>query len=121
MKKSTNQLNGIVEFTFEGDLPKVTVVAADLDAVVREHAMLHGLSQKIGDSAAISKTEENGYMVTEAMRRDAVLQMVAQLTAGDWNAKVRAPTRHPSIVKLAAKWGCTYEEAEIRIASLDDI
>lgn len=121
MKKTINQLNGLVEFVFEGDLPKVTLVAADLNAVVREHALLHGLSQKIGDAAAISKSEENGYTVTEAMRRDAVVQMIAQLTAGDWNAKTRAPVRHPSIVKLAAKWGCTYEEAEIKIASLDDL
>jgi hypothetical protein len=120
MKKLIDIAGTSVSFTFEG-LDTVTLRTSEIKPEVATHAMLHGLSQKIGDSAAISKTEENGYVVTEAMRREAVLQMVAQLTAGDWNAKVRAPTRHPSIVKLAAKWGCTYEEAEIKIASLDDI
>ncbi len=47
--------------------------------------------------------------------------MVEQLGRNEWNAKTRAPVRHPSIIKLAAKWGVTYEEAELKIASLDDI
>ena len=112
MKKTINQMNGLIEFVFEGDLPKITVIAADLNSTVREHAMLHGLSQKIGDAAAISKDETNNYTVTEAMRRDACLAMIEQLRGGDWNAKGRAaPKQDKSILAIAAKRGCTYDEA----------
>lgn len=121
MKKLIDNAAGTVTFTFEGGLDRVVFDATVLNDETRLHAMLAGCSHKIGDNAAISKSEENGFTVTEAMRRDAVMQMVEQLGRNEWNVKTRAPTRHPSIVKLAAKWGCTYEEAELKIASLDDI
>jgi len=122
MKKLIDVKAGTVTFTFEGDLQPSTISAADLSEAILEHAKLAGLSHKIGDNAAISKSEENGFVVTEAMRKAAVDQMIAQLTGGDWNAKGGStPKLHPSIIKLAAKWGISYEAAEARIASLDDI
>lgn len=122
MKKQINIEARTVTFTFEDGLVPVTVGLDQFNESVTLHATLHGLSQKIGDAAAISKSEENGYVVTEGMRQQAVVGMIDQLLAGDWNAKgTRAPKMHPSIVKLAAKWGCTYEEAERKIAALDDI
>lgn len=121
MKKAIDTAALTVTFTFDEGLDKVVFDATVLDDATKLHAMLAGCSHKIGDNAAISKSEANGFTVTEAMRRDAVVQMVEQLMRGEWNAKVRAPIRHPSIVKLAAKWGCTYEEAEIKIASLEGL
>jgi hypothetical protein len=121
MKKLIDNAAQTVKFTFDEGLDPVVFDAAVLNEETRLHAMLAGCSHKIGDNAAISKSEANGWNVTEAMRREAVLQMVEQLGRNEWNAKTRAPVRHPSIVKLAAKWGCTYEEAELKIASLDDI
>lgn len=122
MKKQINIEARTVTFTFEDGLAPITLGLDQVSESVALHATLHGLSQKIGDAAAIQKSEENGFTVTEAMRQSAVDAMIQQLIAGDWNAKgVRTPKQHPSILKLAAKWGCSYEEAERKIAALDDI
>ena len=111
MKKTIDAVACSVSFTFEG-LEPLTLNTAEIKPDVATHAMLHGLSQKIGDAAAISKSEENNYTVTEAMRRDACAAMIVQLRAGDWNAKGRAaPKQDKSILAIAAKRGCTYDEA----------
>lgn len=122
MKKQINIEARTVTFTFEDGLAPITLGLDQVPESVVLHATLHGLSQKVGDAAAIQKSEENGFTVTEAMRQSAVTAMIDQLVGGDWNAKgTRAPKQHPSILKLAAKWGVSYEEAERKIAALDDI
>ncbi len=122
MKKVWNEATRKIDFTFAEGLDPISINPLDYPISVQEMLPIHGALAKLGDSAAISKSEENKFTVTEAMRREAILSMHRQLMAGDWNAKKGAgPKLHPSIVKLAAKWGCTYEEAEIKIAALDDI
>lgn len=120
MKKTYDTNAETVTFTFDGLDPVMLHNAALTDAV-RTQAMYHGLVQKIGDAAAIPKSAENGFIVTEAMRRDAVQAMVGQLVGGNWNAptKTRAPARSPVIAALAAKAGITYEEMEAKLANAD--
>lgn len=125
MKKQIDTTAQTLTFTFGDGLEPVTLKISDVSPANATYAMLHGFAQRCGDAAAIQKSEENGFVVTETMRRAAVEEMVRHYASGsvEWNLKgsARAPKQHPSIVKLAAKWGCTYEEAEQRIAALDDI
>ena len=118
MKKSINTILNTVTFTFDG-LEAVVLRAADVTPANQAYAMLHGLSARTGDSAAIAKSEANAYTVTEAMRREAVLEMVAHLTSSDeWNMKVsekKAPV-NATIAAIAVKLGCTYEEAQAKVA-----
>ncbi len=118
MKKAINTITNTVTFTFDG-LEAVVVKAEDVTPSNRAYAALHGLAARIGDSAAIAKSEANAYTVTEAMRRDAVVEMVAHLTSSnDWNMKVsekKAPV-NATIAAIAAKLGVTYEEAQAKVA-----
>lgn len=122
MKKQWNETTRKIDFTFNDGLDPVSINPLDYPLSIQEMLPIHGALAKLGDSAAIPKDESNKFTVTEAMRRDAILGMHQQLMNGDWNAKKgTGPKQHPSILKLAAKWGCTYEEAEMKIAALDDI
>ena len=122
MKKQWNETTRKIDFTFNEGLDPISINVLDYPLSVQEMFPIHGALAKLGDSAAISKSEENKFTVTEAMRRAAILEMHQQLMNGDWNAKKGiGPKQHPSILKLAAKWGLTYEQAEAKIAALDDI
>lgn len=121
MKKAINGTT--ITFTFECDVPPLTFDAARTSAAVREHAIMHGFLQRLGDAAAIPKTEENGYTVTETMRREAVAELAAHYESGteSWNLRAtsgRAAKQNPAIVALAAALGKTYAEAEAHIANL---
>ena len=116
MKKTINTLAQTVTFTFDG-LEPVTLSAASVSDANRTYAMLHGFAARIGDNAAITKSAENGYVVTEAMRRAEVEKMVefyADAANVDWNMRVAAPKAaplNPAIMAIAAKLGKSYEEA----------
>ena len=106
-------------FTFDG-LASI-VFDAEQATVNRQDAEMHGFEQKIRDNAAISRKQKDGTVidVTEAMRRDAVQEMVTHLTTSTaWNmVKVqRAAPQNPTILAIANKRGCTYAEAEAWIA-----
>jgi len=114
MKKAIVAATGCVEFTFEGLEPVIfdTAVVSDKN---RQYAMLHGFAARIGDNAAIQKSAENGYKVTEAMRREAVMELVDHYRSGstEWSpkAKARGPSYNPHIQALAEKLGKSYDEA----------
>ena len=114
MKKAIVAATGCVEFTFEG-LDPVVFDTGVVSAENRQYAMLHGFAARIGDNAAIQKSAENGFKVTEAMRREAVLELVEHYRSGskEWSPKARARTAsfNPHIQAIADKRGCTYEEA----------
>lgn len=116
MKKTINILTQSITFTFEG-LEPVTLAMKDVSPANATYAMLHGFAARIGDNAAITKSAENGYTVTEAMRRAEVKKMVefyADASNVDWNMRVAAPKAaplNPAIMALAAKLGKSYEEA----------
>jgi len=118
MKKVINTAAQAVTFTFEGLAP-VTLSMSDVTPANATYAMLHGFAARIGDNAAIQKSAENNFTVTEAMRREAVLELVNHYTSGsvEWNIKVaeRKAPQNPTILAIAAKMGLTYTEAEAEI------
>jgi len=115
MKKVINTAAQSVTFTFEGDLAPVTLAMSQVSPANATYAMLHGFAARIGDNAAIQKSAENGYKVTEDMRREAVLELVNHYASGttEWNVKAKAKSApmNPHILAIAQKRGCTYEEA----------
>lgn len=103
-----------ITFSFEG-LESVIFDTEKVSAENRNYAALHGFAARIGDHAAITRSAENGFTVTEAMRRAAVLEMVEHFQSGttDWNLRVavRKPVFNPAIQAIADKLGKSYEEA----------
>lgn len=116
MKKTINAAARSITFTFDG-LDSVTLDTASVSAANRTYAMLHGFAARIGDNAAITKSAENGFKVTEAMRREAVLELVYHYASGvdDWNVRATAhkPSFNPHIQAIAEKRACSYEEAMV--------
>lgn len=119
MKKTINAAEQTVTFTFEGGLEPIVFRADSASDATREYAMLHGFCQRIGDAAAISKSADNGYTVTEAMRRAEIETMAGHYASGtaDWNLSggTRKAPQNPTILKIAAKLGITYTEAEAEV------
>jgi hypothetical protein len=118
MKKTINAVARSVTFTFDG-LEPVTISMSKVSDENAAYAMLHGFAARIGDNAAIAKSAENNFTVTEAMRRGEVEKMVAFYEdAGnkDWNVRVAGPKAapmNPALMAIAQKRGCTYEEAQV--------
>ena len=116
MKKTINTAARSITFTFDG-LDSITFNAEKMSAANREYAELHGMAARIGDSAALTKSAENNFTITEAMRRDEVAAMVAfyeDPTNPYWNMKVATPKAapiNPAIQAIATKLGKTYAEA----------
>lgn len=124
MKKSIDVKTATITFTFDGLEPVVfdTTKAAES---VREYAELHGFMARVGDNAAIARKDAGG-TVTEAMRREAVLELVNHYESGasEWALKgTRAAPQNPTILAIAAKRGCSYAEAEAFLAAqfLEDL
>ncbi len=117
MKKTINTATRSVTFTFDGHEP-VVMSAEKMSAANYDYAVLHGLAARIGDNAAIQKSAENNFTVTEAMRRAAVIELVEfyeDASNKDWNMKqaARKPSFNPAIQAIADKLGKTYEEAMV--------
>lgn len=118
MKKVINEQAGTITFTFDG-LESVVFDSNKPSEAVRSYAMLHGFQARIGDNAAISRKDAGG-TVTEAMRREAVIELVDHYHSGaeKWTTGTgqRAAPQNATILAIAAKRGCTYAEAEAWIA-----
>ena len=118
MKKTINTAMQTVTFTFDGLAP-VTLAMREVSPENATYAMLHGFAARIGDNAAIAKSVENNFTVTEAMRRAEVEKMVefyADAGNKDWNMRVAGPKAaavNPAILAIAAKLGKSYEEAMV--------
>ena len=116
MKKTINTAARSITFTFDG-LDSITFNAEKMSAANREYAELHGMAARIGDSAALTKSAENNFTITEAMRRAEVEAMVTFYEAPtnpQWNMKVATPKAapiNPAIQAIATKLGKTYAEA----------
>ena len=121
MKRSIN--GNILTFTFDKaadgtELAPVTFDATKAAAANRAYAEMHGWQARIGDNAAISRKQKDGsvIVVTEAMRRDAVEEMVAHYESGadgwDMRGGARVVPPNPAFVKIAEMRGCTYAEAQ---------
>lgn len=106
-----------IVFAFDG-LESITFDSEIASVACRERAEMHGWEQRIRDNAAITRKQKDGTVitVTEAMRRDAVAEMVSHYESGTENWSVRGPgsvaKQNPVIAAIAAKRNCTYAEAE---------
>ena len=116
MKKVINSGAQAVTFQFDG-LADVVLRMSEVTPANATYAMLHGFAARIGDNAAISKSAENGFVVTEAMRREAVMELVDHYRSGsiEWSPKAKAPreTFNPHIQAIADRRGCSYAEAQV--------
>lgn len=116
MKKVINEAAATVTFTFTG-LDPVVMHVDKLSDANRQYAVLHGMAARIGDNAAITKSAENNFTVTEAMRRAEVVAMTQFYEdAGNdcWDMRVaKRPVFNPSIQAIAEKRGTSYEEAAV--------
>lgn len=118
MKKVINEVTQTVTFTFEDGLEPIVLAMSQVHPANATYAMLHGFAARVGDNAAIQKSAENNYTVTEAMRRDAVKELVDHYASGsaDWSPKAKAKAKaeklNPHIMAIAQKRNCTYEEAQ---------
>ena len=119
MKCKLNVNETTLDFTFEG-LPAISFDSTKVSDKLRERAEMHGFEQRIRDNAAIARSDKNNFTVTEQMRRDAILEMVTHLESGgtEWNLKAgtRAAPQNPTILRISAKLGITYQEAEAKLA-----
>lgn len=114
MKKQINIATQQIIFTFD-ELPAVTLDVSKVSDDVLEYAQYHGLQARIGDNAAIARKQGDTIItVTEAMRRDAVQELVTHYESGsvDWSVKSTLPKFNPAIQRLAAKLGKSYDEAK---------
>jgi len=81
----TAEIVGTV-LTFRGDNGQaLSIDAMSLDPAIREAAMMHGLKQKIGDAAAISRNPDTGRSATTADKIAAMEEVRERLLAGAWN------------------------------------
>lgn len=81
----TAAIDGYV-LTFTGDNGRVlTLDAQSLSREVWDAAVMHGLKQKIGDAAAISRNPETGRSATTDDKFDAMSEVFNRLMAGHWN------------------------------------
>jgi len=127
MKKTIN--GNIVTFTFDDNVPAYVIDCDKLAPEIKAHAIPFAMCHRLGDAAAIQKSADNGYKVTEAMRRVEVAALGDYYQGGatDWNVRVASGPRKPAInpiwAKLAEARGVEYsviagEKAEADIAEL---
>lgn len=64
----------------------LALTAAQLSNAILEHAVWHGLKQKLVDAAAISRNPETGRAATVQDKYDAVKTVYDRLLSGAWNA-----------------------------------
>ncbi len=114
---------GKIMFSFDADAAGVKPADVVFDSskcstTVKNAAVMHGFSARIGDNAALSRKQKDGsvIVITEQMRRDAVLELVNHYESGaeNWDVK-RGPSENPTIRALADKLGGTYAQAEAYI------
>ena len=131
MKKTINTQDRSVTFTFDGyqdkdgnvvnvALAPVTLQTNGVNQANAMYAMLHGFAARIGDNAAIPKTAENNFTVTESMRRaevEAMVNFYSNAENVEWNQRVAAGPKkavfNPAIQAIAERRGTTYEEAMV--------
>jgi hypothetical protein len=64
----------------------LTLDGVSLSREIREHALMHGLKQKLVDAAAISRNPETGRPASVEDKYQAVKTVYDRLLAGQWNA-----------------------------------
>lgn len=126
MKKSIE--GNLVKFTFNEGVEPLVFDCEKMSDSARLYAISVGMSHRLGDLAAIPKSEANNFRVTEAMRREAIAEGATHYEGGvevdfatgaGWNLKAstRKAPQNQAILKLAARLGVSYQQAEEAIAN----
>lgn len=74
----------IVTFTAASG-ERVSIDADALSPEIRHAAMMHGLKQKLGDAAAMSRNPDTGRSATTEDKISAINEVAERLHAGQWN------------------------------------
>lgn len=108
---------GALIFTFD-DGEVIRFDTSKVSEEIRNRAVLHGFSQKLGDSYAAAAKEENPL----AWAKEQVREVISQLLAGDWRAAraVGAPRVSDLAQALAMVTGTSIDEAHAFVETLDD-
>ena len=116
-KKAIDTAAGTLTFTFD-DGEAIVFSVSDVSDKIRNYAMFHGFSQKLGDSYASASKAENPLAWAKQTLRDTI----AQLREGDWRAP--AGEGGPRVTDLATAiariTGKSIEEAVAFVDSLDE-
>lgn len=110
--------NGRIQFTFGDDVAPLEFNPDAASPACNATARLMGWSDRLRDMAAIERAKVPGGIVTEQMRRDEVARGIAYYESGatEWRMGAVA-AQNPIIAAIAAKRGCTYEEAQTFLAN----
>ncbi len=112
---------GVIRFEFD-DKTTQEIDVNSLSEATKFRALVHGISQKVGDSYAGAKAEENPL----AFAKQAAADTIAQILAGDWKA---AREGGPRVTDLATAFKSvsdaqgqpiTIEEAVAFLGTLDE-
>lgn len=108
---------GVIQFTFEDNTVQ-TIDVNSLDEKTKFRAMIHGISQKVGDSYAGAKTEENPL----AFAKTVVEETIAQVLAGEWKAaREGSGPRESDLAKAVSRaTGNSLEESIVFVGTLDE-
>lgn len=106
---ATGKPTGIIQFTFDDESTQ-EFNAKNCSEQTNLRAMIHGYSQKIGDSYAGAAKAEG--MTPLAFAKLAVKETIAQLYAGEWKApRVAGEKVSDLAIALSRLTGKTLEEA----------
>lgn len=100
-----------ISFSFDG-LEDVVFDPTKASAACNEYARLMGFQARLRDTAALSRKQKDGTIVTitEEMRRNEVIALRDHLeSGGEWEMRARAAI-DPLVAQLAAKLGRPYAE-----------
>ena len=118
-----NTTGTTVTFTFDG-LDAITFNATKAAPAMRAYAEMHGWEQRLRDNAAIARKQRDGSVitVTEAMRRDAIAELVNHYEGGatSWTVKAGAVrSLNPTWLALAERRGVSYDVVAAEKAAAD--
>ena len=83
---SRSILGSVISWTFR-DGASVSIDVAKLSDENRQTGLLHGISQKVADSAAMSVDPETGKPATVEAKRAAMQKVIDALYAGRWTVE----------------------------------
>lgn len=117
LRNEAGALTGVIEFTFDdGEVQSFDL--ANVPEGLHVNLMMHGASQKIGDSYAAASGEADPLAFAKA----CVKETIAQLYAGEWRATSAGggPRVTDLAVALSRVTGKTVDEAQAFLDTLDD-
>jgi hypothetical protein len=115
--EKAGQLTGVVRVDFD-DKSSISIDVNSLNEETKFRALIHGISQKVGDSYAGAKSDSNPL----EFAKTAAKETIEQVLKGEWRApSTSSGPRESDLAKaLSLATGETLEKAIEFIANLDD-